>query len=104
MAELPPLSSADRSRGSREAARVRRLRAQICDDLASGQLTLVDLLMRARVDPIVGRIRTETALKSLRGVGPVKAATIMQRTRISTSRTLAGLGPRQRERLIEEVS
>jgi ribosomal protein S13 len=49
------------------------------------------------------KTKVSRALRSVRGVGAVKAARLMAACGIADSRRLAGLGPRQRRALIDAL-
>jgi hypothetical protein len=46
-------------------------------------------------------MRVSEVLEAMPAYGPVKARSLMEELDIATSRRLRGLGPRQRERLLE---
>jgi ribosomal protein S13 len=52
---------------------------------------------------VLGKTKVSMVLRSVRGVGTVKAARLMGSWEIAESRNLAGLGPRQRQALLDVV-
>lgn len=80
-------------------ARARAVRAQVCAELKSGELPLVDALDRAADDATIARLKVTVLLQSLPGIGEVKAAAILERLGIAPTRRLRGLGPKQLEAL-----
>ena len=83
-----------------KAAKVRRERAELKDQLKKSELSLAELLDRTG-DDTVGKMKVLAVLESLPGVGKVKARRTMDDIGISESRRLRGLGSRQRSRLLD---
>ena len=101
---LPTLSPEDREKALAKAAEARKARALVKDQLKKGQTTLQATIAKADTDPIVGKMKVTALLESLPGVGKVRAKETMERLGISETRRVGGLGPKQREHLIEEFS
>ena len=84
------------------AAEARRARSQLRARLASGEVTFAELLSddsrAARHMPV------SVALRSLPGIGKVRAERIMDACNISPNRRIRGLGRQQKERLLEYLS
>ena len=55
-------------------------------------------------DPIASRMKVSTLIESLPGYGKAKAAKIMDELGISATRRVQGLGVRQREQLLEQLT
>ena len=55
-------------------------------------------------DPIASRMKVSTLIESLPGYGKAKAAKIMEELGISATRRVQGLGVRQREQLLEQLT
>ena len=91
----------DESIEKAKAARIKR--AEVRDDLKSGKLTL-EKVLDMKEDPIVGRMKVSTLIESLPGYGKAKAAKIMEELGISATRRVQGLGVRQREQLLEQLT
>ena len=53
---------------------------------------------------VVGKMKISALLKAVPGVGPVRAAQIMQQAGIAEGRTVRGLGRNQRAALEQEFS
>ena len=100
---IPQLSAEERQAALEKAKAARIKRAQVRDDLKNGKLSLQDVLAM-KDDPIVGRMKVSTLIESLPGYGKAKAAKIMDELGISATRRVKGLGARQREQLIEQLS
>ncbi|MGI9196540.1 MAG: integration host factor, actinobacterial type [Candidatus Nanopelagicales bacterium] len=84
-----------RARGRERALEARRRRAAIKRDVRAGQLSLDDVLGLRLSDPVVARMRVVDLLESLPGVGPVRAAVLLERCSIASTRRLRGLGEHQ---------
>ncbi|MGW0548287.1 integration host factor, actinobacterial type [Streptomyces altiplanensis] len=99
---LPELSPAQRAEALQKAAAVRKERSALLAELKDGKVSLEDVL--AREDTVTTRTPVKRLLKSLPGVGAVRAGQLMEELEIPEGRRVAGLGPRQRERLAELFS
>ncbi len=100
---LPVLTAEQRSEALEKAAEARRIRAGVKKELKAGELKLSDVIKRAESDEIIAKLRVNSFLESLPGIGAAKAARIMDDARISPTRRVGGLGPHQREALISVV-
>ena len=61
------------------------------------------LLKQADTDEVVGKLKVLSLLESLPGVGKVKARRLMEEIGISETRRVQGLGPQQRQALLEQL-
>ena len=68
-----------------------------------GSVTLADVLKGADSDDVIGKLKVLSLLESLPGVGKVKARRLMEEIGISESRRVRGLGPQQRQALLEQL-
>ena len=100
---IPQLSPEDRQAALEKAKAARIKRAQVRDDLKAGKLTLAQVV-DMKDDPVIGRMKVSTLIESLPGYGKAKASKIMDELGISATRRVKGLGARQREQLIEQLS
>mgnify|MGYP000570511800 CR=1 len=100
---IPQLSPEERQAALEKAKAARIKRAEVRDDLKSGKLTL-EKVLDMKEDPIVGRMKVSTLIESLPGYGKAKAAKIMEELGISATRRVQGLGVRQREQLLEQLT
>jgi len=75
------------------------VRAQVRGSLADGSLAVADVLRDGRAGDDLGRIlarmKVVDLLSSFRGIGPVRAADIMDGIGIAANRRVGGLGARQ---------
>lgn len=99
---LPPLTPEQRAQALEKAAAARRTRAAVKVALKSGETNLSGVLKAGETDEAIGKLRVLAVLEALPGVGKIKAARIMERLEISTSRRVRGLGIKQREALERE--
>lgn len=99
---LPPDLTPDQRRAALEkAARARKVRAEIKEDLKADRLSLGELLERADSDEILAKLKVVSMLESMPHTGKVKARRLMRDLDISERRRLRGLGPNQRRKLLE---
>jgi len=96
----PQLTDEARMAALAKAAEVRRARAELKGELKAGSVTLGDLIDRADVDDVVGKMKVLTVLEALPGVGKVKARRTMDDVGIADSRRMRGLGDQQRAALL----
>lgn len=99
----PPLTSKQRKEALAKAAVVRKGRAEIKADLSDRRVTIAELLGRT-ADPLVGGMKVSSVLSALPGIGKQRTQKLMARVGILENRRLRGLGHRQREALIKELS
>ncbi|MFE5947970.1 integration host factor, actinobacterial type [Streptomyces sp. NPDC056480] len=95
---IPLLTSSDRSDASQRAVALRRERARLLNDLSQSRISLAEMLERK--DDVVGRIRARRLLEALPGIGPARSLQLIRQAGIAESRRVAGIGPRQKERLL----
>lgn len=100
---LKDLTPEERQAARQKALEARTTRANIKSSFADGKLTLAQVFERADEDEAVARMRTIDLLTSLKGIGEIRAQSIMEQCEISLNRRLRGLGHRQRNALIEAV-
>jgi hypothetical protein len=96
MPQPPALTAEQRQAALDKAAKVRRERAEVKEKLKMGSLSLEELLTKADSDDTVGKMKVQSVLESLPGLGKVKARRLMEQVGISESRRLQGLGANQR--------
>ena len=95
MPQPPALTPEQRAAALEKAARVRRERAEVKNQLKMGNLNLSELLQKADSDETVGKMKVVSVLESLPGLGKVKARRLMETVGISESRRLQGLGAKR---------
>ena len=97
-AGVPGRSREQRLRALEQANEVRRARAKLKRELASGKIELVQIL----ADPpaCVRTARIRDLLLVVPKIGSVRAGRILAQCRIAHSKTLGGLTDRQRGELI----
>ena len=96
-----PLDEDARALGRERALAARRERASIKRELREGSLTPAEVLARRMDDPVVSRMKVTDLLESLPGIGPARAAQVLDRCHISPTRRLRGLGDHQAAALVE---
>ena len=105
---LPTLSDEQRAEALEKAAKARRTRVALKDDIASGKVAVKSLLEGdfgpyADSAEVVNKTKVLQVLQSVKGIGKVKAQNLMQQCEIAENRRLGGLGERQIDRLIEAI-
>jgi hypothetical protein len=104
MSQPPSLTPEQRAAALAKAARARAARAEVREALRSGAMTFPEALERAAADELIGGIKVKAILTALPGLGKVKSARLMDRLGISENRRMRGLGPKQQEALLAELS
>lgn len=99
---IPTLSDEQRKEALEKAKEARIKRAELRDQLRSGQLTLAQVIEK-KDDPIIGRMKVATLIETLPGYGKAKSEKIMAELQIAESRRLRGLGQRQQAALLERL-
>jgi guanylate kinase len=98
---LPPkLSDEARSAAGMKAVKARQDRATVKQSISSGALSFFDLFNDER--ECIQRMRLFDALNCVPGVGEKRVNLIFERTGISRSRRIGGVGKKQRDLLREE--
>lgn len=96
----PKLSNRFRRKAGQKAVAARQERAKTKELIATGQIFFFDIFSDERES--ISRMRLIDLLQSVPGVGKIRAEQILERTKISPSRRIGGVGPRQIELLREE--
>ena len=99
---LPPLTPAQRAAALEKAAKARKDRAEVKNNLKRGGITLPAVLKQGQSDDTVGKMKVSALLEAMPGVGKVRARQIMERLGIAESRRVRGLGANQRTALENE--
>ena len=99
---LPELDAESRRQALERAAEARKIRAELKQQLKSGEIDFAEVLRRAADDEIVAKTKVSAVLEALPKVGKVRARKMMERLDISPSRRVRGLGANQREKLLRE--
>ena len=99
---LPELDAESRRQALERAAEARKIRAELKQQLKSGEIDFAEVLRRADDDEIVAKTKVSAVLEALPKVGKVRARKMMERLDISPSRRVRGLGANQREKLLRE--
>ena len=99
---LPPLTPAQRAAALEKAAKARKDRAEVKNNLKRGAITLPAVLKQGQSDDTVGKMKVSALLEAMPGVGKVRARQIMERLGIAESRRVRGLGANQRAALEAE--
>ncbi len=99
---LPPLTPEQRAAALEKAAKARKDRAEVKNNLKRGATTLPAVLKQGQADDMVGKMKVSALLEAMPGVGKVRARQIMERLGIAESRRVRGLGANQRTALENE--
>jgi predicted flap endonuclease-1-like 5' DNA nuclease len=100
---LKDLTPEERQAARQKALDARTTRAKIKSEFADGKLSLAQVFERADQDEAVARMRTIDLLTALKGIGEIRAQSLMEQCEISLNRRLRGLGHRQRNALIDAL-
>jgi guanylate kinase len=100
---LPPALTPEARSAALEKAKVsRKRRAQVKDQVKSGELSIAEVLDLAKSDEIVAKMRVLELLESKSGVGKVRAAALLDKLKISRTRRIQGLGRLQVDEILKE--
>lgn len=102
MGTPPQLSIEQRHEALQKAAASRKRRAEVKNNIKSGDLTIDKVLEIAKSDDAIAKMRVKELLESMSGVGKVRALGLMQRLNISPTRRIQGLGRQQIKELRKE--
>jgi len=100
---LPPqLTAEQRQQALLKAANSRKRRAEVKSKMKNSEISIDDILLLAKTEDAIAKMRVKELLESLSGVGKVRAQSLMERLNISPSRRIQGLGRLQVKQLREE--
>ena len=100
---LPPVLTPEARSAALEKAKLsRQRRAQVKDQVKSGQLSIAEVLELAKSDEIVAKMRVLELLESKSGVGKVRGAALLDKLKISRTRRIQGLGRLQVDEILKE--
>ncbi|MEU9298828.1 integration host factor, actinobacterial type [Streptomyces sp. NPDC048266] len=99
MGAVPRLTDVQRRAALDKAMTARRERAEVKEALKRGRLSLYEAL--ASDSEAMRKMPVRTLLESLPQIGQVRAQRLLAEMGIAPGRRLRGLGPRQRQRLLE---
>lgn len=98
---IPTLTYQQRIAYLNKANRLRHERMKICKDLACGNLSAVEVILRAdEGNEACSGMRVKQFIGALPGYGLKKTQQVMQTVGIADNRRLGGLGIRQMDALI----
>lgn len=98
---LPPrLSRRSRRKAGQRAVAARQERAKVKEQITKGEIFFFDLFVDDRKS--ITRMKLVDLLQSVPGIGQSRAEIILERTGISPSRRIGGVGHRQLELLRQE--
>ena len=98
---IPQLSPAQLEAAREAATQARRARAELKEQLKSGELSFGEALNKAVADDTLSRIKVVDLLRAMPRVGVTRAGEIMDSLNIAANRRIRGLGRHQVERLTE---
>lgn len=99
---LPPKLTMDERHANLELAKkARHERADAKAAISAGRISIFDAINDPRDS--IQRMKVIELLEAIPGVGPARAALIMEKRKISLSRRIAGLGPHQLKSLRQEA-
>lgn len=99
---IPQLTAEERAQALEKAKQARAKRAEVREQLKSGEISLADVIAK-KDDEVIGRMKVSTLIETLPGYGKAKAEKIMTELNIADSRRLRGLGQRQQTALLERL-
>jgi hypothetical protein len=101
---VPHLTLEERRAALLKAAEARKFRANIREQLKNKELSLLEILERAKTEERLAKMKVIALLEALPKVGKIKAAKFMEKAKIASSRRIKGLGEHQMAALIKEFT
>jgi len=98
------MTDAQRDAALAKAAAARRQRAEMKALLKTGSLSLEEVFERAESDDIVAGTKVYPLLASMPKMGKIKAKRLMEEHGIAENRKIRGLGPKQRQLLLDSFA
>ena len=98
---VPGITDEQRRKALVRANEVRSARSQLKEQLKQGEVDLAPLI--ADCPSFLATARISEILQALPGYGPVKVGQLLSACRVSPTKTVAGLTPRQRRELVEAL-
>ncbi|QPK82092.1 integration host factor MihF [Schaalia sp. ZJ405] len=98
---LPELTPQQRAQALEKATQARKRRAEVKAALKNRQMTVSEVFQLAEHDEAIAKMKAVTMLESLPRVGATTAAKLLDEFNIVASRRIRGLGPIQRQKIIE---
>jgi hypothetical protein len=92
---VPELTPEQRRAALERAAAVRKERAEVKNRLKSSSASLPEVLHDGRKNEVIAKMKVFDLLRSMPGLGEVRARNVMGRIGISESRRVRGLGANQ---------
>jgi len=100
---LPPKLTPEERRAALDKAKAsRQRRAQIKDQIKTGELSITQVLELAKSDEAIAKMRVLELLESKSGVGKIRAASLLEKLKISSTRRIQGLGRLQISEILRE--
>lgn len=104
---LPELTPQARASAAARGVAARQARADVRRGLAGGELAIREVLLAGQADDdrgrFLARMRVVDLVSSFRGIGPIRAADLMDRLGIAANRRIGGLGVRQADALAAAI-
>ncbi|MCP4304449.1 MAG: integration host factor [bacterium] len=97
----PKMTDEQRAAALARAGEARRVRAEVKQLLKTGSLSLEDVFERAEENDLIAGIKVSAVVVSMPHMGKIKAKRLLEELGIAENRRLRGLGPRQKEALLE---
>lgn len=98
------LTDEQRAAALKKATKVRKERAALKNKVASGELSPSKAIKKARSTKNLKKIKVVSIIRSIHGVGPLRAETILNAARVSPKKTASGLQKPQLDRLNDVLS
>lgn len=99
---VPHLTLEQRRAALEKAAAARKFRATIREQLKNKEVSLNEIIERAKTEEALAKMKVISLLEALPKVGKIKAAKFMEKAKIAYSRRIKGLGEHQMTALIKE--
>lgn len=101
---LPPLTPEQRQAALAKATASRRERAEVKNRLKNAGATIGEVIAEGQHNEAIGKMRVLDLIRSMPGMGEIKAHRMMERLGIAESRRVRGLGAKQIAALEQEFA
>mgnify|MGYP007069921922 CR=1 FL=1 len=99
---VPELSREERLAALEQAKAARMKRAQVKEQLAAGEISLIEVIAM-KDDEAIGKMKVADLIQCIPHYGEAKTKKVMEELKISPNRRLRGLGKRQEIDLVERL-
>ncbi|MFC9767704.1 integration host factor, actinobacterial type [Rhodococcus jostii] len=101
---FPVTTPQQRAQALAKATAARKARSTLLSDIRTGQRDPATVLAQADTDEIIKRTKVTALIRAVPGIGTVKATRLLEQLSIPATRRIGGLGPSQRQALLDALT